>query len=95
MAVKRRLAVEHSLSVGDRMVLLHGSPLGQPSRLYYRNSAGDWTLDESAARRAWADYRAELLAEAAPWTPWAARRFDGASGAHGPYDHLRARRLDA
>lgn len=50
----------------------------------------DGSPDPTKARAAWRAHRDELLAAAAPYTPWAARIFEGMPGAITPYDHLRA-----
>jgi hypothetical protein len=55
-----------------------------------RDPEGGFHVDEKAAGRAWKEHRDEMLAEAAPFIPFAARRFEGMAGDVSPYEHLRA-----
>lgn len=80
----------------ERAYFRWGHAWGEPAPRWQkvRRIAGinEYSIDETAARAQWAEFRDEITAEAAPWTPWAAKEWDGAPGDVSPYDHLRVDR---
>ena len=86
----RRAVLRRGLTDGDRCFLLHGSPLGAPTRFSWRDAEGQWHTDLDAAAVAWREHRDELLSEAARHglIPWAGRTFDQMAGPVSRYEHL-------
>jgi hypothetical protein len=85
--VRRRIGVApRGLTLDEELFLLHGTGPG----FHYPDLDGTWTLDEPAARAAWAAYRQELWERTASGLiPWAAVAFDGRQGRTSRYAHLR------